>query len=134
MWAAGHGEMLTAMQRTDLGEELNWGATVANRRRGLVLLLRNNLAELMVHSIYSLQERWLRILKKKAGGRREGESPVNAIVAFTEAMLQVMDRLPMTVYCDVIRLRSTWHPGGTRQTPVRSPRPAAGQVGTATGR
>jgi hypothetical protein len=26
-----------------------------------------------------------------------GESPTSAIVAFTEAMLQAMDRLPMTV-------------------------------------
>jgi hypothetical protein len=73
-------------------------------------------------------------LKKKVGGRREGESPANAIVAFTEAMLQAMDRLSMTVYCDVIRLRSTWHPGSRRQTLARSPGPAAGQVGTTTGR
>jgi hypothetical protein len=62
-----------------------------------------------------------------------GESPTSAIVAFTEAMLQAMDRLPMTVYCDVVRLQSTWHPGGRRWTPGRSPGPAVGQVGTTTG-
>jgi hypothetical protein len=34
---AGHDEMLTAAILADLGEERNQGATVANRRRGLVL-------------------------------------------------------------------------------------------------
>jgi hypothetical protein len=62
------------------------------------------------------------------------ESPASAIVAFTEAMVQAMDRLPMTGYCDVVRLQSMWHPGDRRQTPVRSPGSATGQVGMVTGR
>jgi hypothetical protein len=33
-------------RKTDLGEERNWGTMVANRRQGLVLWLRDNLAEL----------------------------------------------------------------------------------------
>jgi hypothetical protein len=45
---------------------------VDDRRRGMGLWLRNNLAELMVHSIYSLRERWLQILEKRAGDRRKG--------------------------------------------------------------
>jgi hypothetical protein len=61
-----------------------------------------------------------------------GESPANAIVAFTKAMLQAMDRLPMMVYCDVVRLQGTWHPGGRQQTLTRSPGSTARQVGTAT--
>jgi hypothetical protein len=52
-------------------------------------------------------------------------------VAFTRATLQAMDRLPMAVNCNVVRLRSMWHPGGKRQTPARSLGWAAGQVGTA---
>jgi hypothetical protein len=39
-----------------------------------VLWLRNNLAELVVYSIYSIHERWLRIWKRKPSGRREGVS------------------------------------------------------------
>jgi hypothetical protein len=45
---------------------------VANRRQGQVLWLRDNLTELAAHSIYSVRGWWLRILKEKAGGRREG--------------------------------------------------------------
>ena len=52
-------ELSTTVMATELGEKLNSGAMVANRRRGLVLWLRNNLAELAVHSIYSIRERWL---------------------------------------------------------------------------
>jgi hypothetical protein len=33
-------------RKTDLGEERNWGAMVANWMQGLVLWLRDNLAEL----------------------------------------------------------------------------------------
>ena len=70
---AGHGVMLTAAILADLGEERNWGATVANRRRGLVLWLRNNLAEQAGASIYKGFERRLRIWMGNAGGRREEE-------------------------------------------------------------
>jgi hypothetical protein len=59
---------------TDLGKKQNSGTMVANWRRGLVLLLRKNLAELAVHSNYSIRERWLRIWKREAGSRREGVS------------------------------------------------------------
>jgi hypothetical protein len=45
---------------------------VDDRRRGRVLWLRDNLTELTTHSIYSVREQWLRTLKGKAGGRREG--------------------------------------------------------------
>jgi hypothetical protein len=67
-------ELSTAAMATELGEKLNSGVVVANRRRRLVLWLHNNLPELAVHSIYSIQEQWLRIWKRKAGGRREGVS------------------------------------------------------------
>jgi hypothetical protein len=52
-------ELFSAATATKLGEKSNSGAMVANRRRGLVLWLHNNLAELAVHSIYSICERWL---------------------------------------------------------------------------
>ena len=41
--------------------------------------------------------------------KRRGKSPASAIVAFTEAKLQAMDGLPITVHCDVVTLLSTWH-------------------------
>jgi hypothetical protein len=47
---------------------------VANQGQGWVLWLRNNLAELAAHTIYSVRERWLRIWKGKTGGRGEGVS------------------------------------------------------------
>jgi hypothetical protein len=46
---ASHGEMLTAARRTKLGENANWGALVANRRRGLEHWARNNLANRLGH-------------------------------------------------------------------------------------
>jgi hypothetical protein len=48
-----------------------------------------------------------------------GESPARNTVAFTGAMFQAMDRLPTTVYCDMVTLLSTWRPGGKRQTLAR---------------
>jgi hypothetical protein len=60
--------------RVDLGKISNQGAMVDDQRRGRVLWFRDNLMELATHSIYSVRERWLRILKEKAGGRREGVS------------------------------------------------------------
>jgi hypothetical protein len=42
---AGHGEMPTATNLTDLGEVPNSRATVANRGRGVVLWVFNKLAE-----------------------------------------------------------------------------------------
>jgi hypothetical protein len=66
VWALKHGQgergrnwkwlatawRLTVAQTTDLGEERNSPAMVANRRRGLVLRLRNNLAKQVEASIY----------------------------------------------------------------------------------
>jgi hypothetical protein len=44
-------------QKTELGEKRNWGATVDDQRRGLVLWLRNNLAEQAGASIYRVRKR-----------------------------------------------------------------------------
>ena len=52
-------ELFTAVMATDLGEKPNSGAMVANRRRGLVLGVRNKLTELSAPSIYSICKRWL---------------------------------------------------------------------------
>jgi hypothetical protein len=50
-----HGAVLTAAQRFDLGEMGNWGALVDDQRRELVHWVRNNLADLVDHSIYRSQ-------------------------------------------------------------------------------
>jgi hypothetical protein len=55
---------------------------------------------------------------------------VRAVVAFTRAVSQAMNKLPKAIYCDVVTLLITWHPGGKRQTPTKSSGPAARQVGT----
>jgi hypothetical protein len=60
----------------------------------------------------------------------KGKSLARVTVAVIEAMLQAMDRLLILVNCKVVKLQGTWHPSGRWQTPARSPRPAAGQVGT----
>jgi hypothetical protein len=49
-------ELSIAAMATELGGNPNSGVVVANQRRGLVALLRNNLVELVVHSIYSIRE------------------------------------------------------------------------------
>jgi hypothetical protein len=66
-----------------------------------VLWLRNNLAELMVHSIYSIREWWLRIGRRKLAVGERGESPANAIVAFTGQVLTAVTGKPS-------RLVTTW--------------------------
>jgi hypothetical protein len=38
-----------------------------------VLWLRDNLTKLAAHSIYSVLRRWRLILRRRAGGRREGK-------------------------------------------------------------
>jgi hypothetical protein len=45
-------ELSTAAMAIKLGEKLNSGAMVANRRWGFVLKVRNKLAEHTEHSIY----------------------------------------------------------------------------------
>jgi hypothetical protein len=60
-------------RKTDLGEERNWGDTMANRRQGLVLWLRDNPAELTGASIYRAQLQWHPVRRKHAGDWREGE-------------------------------------------------------------
>jgi hypothetical protein len=92
---------------------------VANRGQGLTLWLRNKLMELVVHSIYSICERWLQIWKREAGGRRGGWVTGANYVAFTGAMSQAMDRLPTAIYCDVVTLLNMWRLGVKRQTPSR---------------
>jgi hypothetical protein len=94
--------------RSDLGEMGNWGALVDNHRRDLVHWVRNNLADLVDHSIYRSQQRWHPIWRRCAGGRREGKSLGSANMAFTEARLPMMDGLPITAHCDVVMLLGTW--------------------------
>jgi hypothetical protein len=46
---------------------------VDDQGRELVHWVRNNLADLVDHSIYRSQQRWRPIWRRRAGGRREGE-------------------------------------------------------------
>jgi hypothetical protein len=62
---------LTVVRTTDLGKN-EILAMVANRGQGWVLWLRNNLAELAAHSIYSVRERWFRILKGRLVAEERG--------------------------------------------------------------
>jgi hypothetical protein len=86
----------------------NWDAMVNDLGRELVHWVRNNLAELTGASIYREQWRWRLIWRRRAIDRREGKSPRSANVAFTEARLPTMDKLPITVHCDVVMLLGTW--------------------------
>jgi hypothetical protein len=92
---------------------------VDDQRRELVLWMRNNLAELTGSLIYRVHQRWRSIWRRHAVERREGKSPGNANVAFTEARLPVMDGLPIAVHCNVLMLLGMWCMGGRRPTPVR---------------
>jgi hypothetical protein len=58
---------------------------------------------------------------KKARWRLErGEvTSASAIVAFTVAKPPMMDGLPTTVHCNVVKLLGTWRTGGGRPTPAR---------------
>jgi hypothetical protein len=60
-------------RKPDLGEKGNWEAVVDDQRRELVHWVRNNLADLVDHSIYRSQQRWHPIWRRCAGGRREGK-------------------------------------------------------------
>jgi hypothetical protein len=87
---------------------------VANRRRGLVHSVRNNLTKHIGASIFRGLERWLRIWKESVGGRREEEvTGASAIVAFTMAKPPTMDKLPITVSSGDA---STTNRGGIRRT------------------
>jgi hypothetical protein len=46
---------------------------VDDQGRELVHCVRNNLADLVDHSIYRSQQQWHPIWRRCAGGRREGE-------------------------------------------------------------
>jgi hypothetical protein len=71
---------------------------------------RNNLAEQDGASIYRGFEQRLQIWKGSDGGQREKEvTSASAIVAFTVAKPPAMERLPITVHCDVVTFLSTWH-------------------------
>jgi hypothetical protein len=100
--------VLTAAWRSDLGEMGNWDVTVNDQARELVHWVCNNLAELTWASIYREQRRWRLIWRRHAVDQREGKSPGSANVAITEARLLRMDRLPITVHCDVVMLLGTW--------------------------
>jgi hypothetical protein len=72
---AGHNEVFMVARKPDLGEERNWGSTVANRRWGLGHWAHNNLADLVDHSIYKSQRRWRPIWRRCAGGRKKEKVP-----------------------------------------------------------
>jgi hypothetical protein len=61
------------VRKTDLGEMRNWEALVDDQRRELVHWVPNNLAELTGASFYRIHQRWRPILRRRAGGRREGK-------------------------------------------------------------
>ena len=46
------------------------------------------------------------------GSEKGEESPELSIMAFTGALSQAMDRLPIAVYCDVVTPLITWRMGG----------------------
>jgi hypothetical protein len=97
-----------------------------------VLWLRNNLAEPTVHTIYSLRERWLRILKGKADGRREGRVTGERYRGFHRGNVTGDGQAS---YDGLLRRgKASKHVASRQQTLARSPRPAVGQVGTVTGR
>jgi hypothetical protein len=61
----------TMAQSTELGEEGNSPAMVANWRREWVLWLRDNMAQQTRPTIYRSAKRWCPILKGETGGREE---------------------------------------------------------------
>jgi hypothetical protein len=65
--------VFTVARKIDLGEMRNWEALVDDQRQGLVHCMRNYLAELTGASIYRVLRRWRLILRRRAGGRREGK-------------------------------------------------------------
>jgi hypothetical protein len=85
VWALKHGQKergrtwkqlaairrFTAAQSTELGEEGNSLAMVANWRREWLLWLRDNMAQQTQPTIYRSAKRWCPILKGETGGREE---------------------------------------------------------------
>jgi hypothetical protein len=69
MQRAGHGEAFTAARKTELGEKGNWDAMVDYQGRELVHWARNNLADLVDHSIYRSYQQWCPISRRCAGDR-----------------------------------------------------------------
>jgi hypothetical protein len=68
-WAGHDARSRSGVLRRFWGEIPNSGAIVANRRREVVLWLRNELTEQVGASIYSDQQRWRPIWGRHAGGR-----------------------------------------------------------------
>jgi hypothetical protein len=58
-------------RKPDLGEMRNLEALMDDQRRELVNWVRNNLADLVDHSIYRSQQRWRPIWRRHDGGRRK---------------------------------------------------------------
>ena len=69
--AGGSIAAFTVARKTDLGGKENWDAMVDDQRRELVHWVRNNLADLVDHSIYRSQQRWRPIWRRHDGGRRK---------------------------------------------------------------
>jgi hypothetical protein len=74
---------LTTAWRTELGEERNCGATVANRREGLVHWARNNLAELTGHQFITINDIGTQFEEDTRGAGERGKSLTRATVAVT---------------------------------------------------
>ena len=97
---------------------------VANRRQGRVLWLHDNLIELATPSICSVRERWRLIFEKLCWRPERGEvTGASAIVTFTVAKPQAMNKHANAVYCDVVLHLSTWCICGKRPSPARLPGP-----------
>jgi hypothetical protein len=77
LWVAGHGMVSHGGAANQFGEKLNSPATVANRRWGAVLWVRNKQAEQAGASIYRDQQRGLRIWTRFGLWWHRGASPVS---------------------------------------------------------
>jgi hypothetical protein len=131
----GHGEVFTVARKPDLREVWNSRATVANRRRGLVHWMRNNLTELTGALIYMVHQQCRPSWRNRVGGREEGMShrgdllwrSLDKGVRLLLVSLHGSKRHGQTAQ-GVARPNERWQPQRWSCGHV------AGQVGTATGR
>jgi hypothetical protein len=115
-----------AAQSTELGEEGNSPATVANWGWERVLRLRDNMAQLTRPWIYRIAKRWRPILKGETGGREE--SSAWTVVALPGVTTPARNWPPTDIYGDVVHLLSTWRGYNCRRTPTRTRPSTARQV------